>query len=333
MNAFYLLLGIFLLAFAVTDALWTTLWITGSAGPLSTRLTTWLWRGLRTLAPSNQSHRVLSLSGPLTLTMTLLTWLGLLWAGWTFLFAADPFALESTIDKGTYAGWMERIYFAGYTLFTLGNGDFSPQGNMWRIVTTLTTASGMVLITLAVSYVLSVLSAAVNRRAFASQVSGIGDRSTTFLLTGWNETDFHALDLPLNALSSQLNQIAEQHLAYPILYYYHSQNAHTAVALSVVILDEALTILQHGIPEAQQPNPAILNSMRSSLDNYLESLSTASIRPAQHAPAPPDLERLRQAGIPTRSDEEFAAALRKLQNRRKKLLGMIDNAAWAWPPS
>ncbi len=53
---------------------------------------------------------------------------------------------------------------------------------------------------------------------------------------------------------------------------------------------------------------------------------------AERVPAPPDLERLRKAGIPTCGNAEFTDALRGLKNRRRQLLGMVQNAAYSWPP-
>lgn len=46
----------------------------------------------------------------------------------------------------------------------------------------------------------------------------------------------------------------------------------------------------------------------------------------------PDLDRLRDAGVPTVSDDEFADALADLDERRRKLLGAVDADEWYWPP-
>ncbi|XVH33461.1 ion channel (plasmid) [Haloferacaceae archaeon DSL9] len=47
------------------------------------------------------------------------------------------------------------MYFTGYTIFTLGNGDFYPTAANWQVTTVLTSASGLLLITLIVTYVLA----------------------------------------------------------------------------------------------------------------------------------------------------------------------------------
>jgi hypothetical protein len=78
MDPVYLALGAFLLAITVVDLTWTTLWVEGGAGPLTSRLMSWTWRALRRIAGRNS--RILSLAGPLIFVISLGTWIGLLWS-------------------------------------------------------------------------------------------------------------------------------------------------------------------------------------------------------------------------------------------------------------
>ncbi len=330
MNALYFSLGILLLLLVVLDLLWTTLWVEGHAGPLSSRLTAWLWRGWRGVARSN--GLALSMGGPLIMVLTLFTWVGVLWAGWILLFASSEGAIIDPPNQEPVTAWPARIYFVAYALFTMGNGDFSPSNGFWQLMTSLTTASGMLFITLGVSYVLSVLSAVNQRRAFANGVSGLGARSEEFLCNGWNGEDFRALDLPLHAMSGQLSRLAEQHKAYPILHYYRSAGEADAMAVAVAVLDEALTLLCFAIPEERRPNPAVTHSIRATIFSYLETLQDVYIQIAERHPPPPELSMLRAAGIPTLPDEQFAQALDTLEARRRKLLGALEADAWPWPP-
>jgi hypothetical protein len=327
MNVLYLVLGALLLILAIVDLLWTTLWVDGSAGPVTARLTTLLWQGLQKLG--GRRSRILSLAGPLILTVSLITWVTLLWVGWTFLFAGGDGALMDTNTQEPVT-WAGRIYFVANALFTMGNGEFSPTSGFWQIATGLTTASGMLFVTLSVSYVLSVMSAVAQKRAFATGVTGLGLHSTALVAQGWNGEDFHALDLPLNALVSQLSLLADQHKTHPILHYYHSESSQAASSVAVAILDEALTMLLFAIPEECRPNPAVLASARSSTEGYLRTLNSAFIKPAQQPPAAPDLSHLRSQGIPVVDDAAFDQALTELGERRRKLLGMVRADTWAW---
>lgn len=192
----------------------------------------------------------------------------------------------------------------------------------------------MLFVTLSVSYVLSVLGAVSQKRSFATGVSGVGTRSEVFVKTGWDEEaeDFHELDFQLDTLASQLDMLTEQHQAYPILHYYHSEQAKKSAPISVAILNEALLLICCGVPKEQQPNETLLNTARSSTRGYLQTLNKAFISPADEPPPPPNLDDLREVGIPTVSDETFAEELDESEERRRKLRGMVQNDAWEWRP-
>ena len=328
-NVVYLVLGVAILSLTIVDILWTTLWVDGGSGPLSARMTSQLWHGLRQLG--GQRSRILSLAGPIILTVTLVVWVVGIWGGWTLVFASAENALVNARND-TPVGWADRIYFVAYTMFTMGNGDFYPADGAFQMAASLTTASGMLFVTMGVSYVLSVLGAVSQKRAFASSVTGLGERSETVVETGWDDDGFDGLHLPLNSLSSELDLLATQHKSYPILHYYHSEEAKHSSAMAVVLFDEALTLLQYGVPEDDQPNTALIENARAATENYLETLNEAFIEPADETPEPPDLDRLREARVPTVSDEEFGEAVADLDERRQQLLGVVRADAWLWPP-
>ncbi|AHG03899.1 membrane protein [Halobacterium sp. DL1] len=329
MSLVYLVVGIAVLVVTIVDILWTTLWVDGGSGPLSSRLTSWLWRGLRQFG--SERSRVLSLAGPIILTTTLVVWVAAIWGGWTLVFGSSGASLTNA-RSGTPVTWIDRIYFVAYTMFTMGNGDFYPADGGFQIAASLTTASGMLFVTMGVSYVLSVLGAVSDKRSFASSVTGLGERSETVVETGWDGEDFEGIHPPLNSLAAGLDTLATQHKAYPILHYYHSEEAKHASTMAVVIFDEALTVLRFGVTEDDRPNHALVENARSATENYLETLNEAFIDPADETPDPPDLDRVRSADVPTVSDDEFEDAVDDLEERRRQLLALVRSDAWHWPP-
>ena len=320
-------LGVGLLVLTLVDALWTTLWVDGAAGPVTSRVTSWAWRVLLRLA--GHRHRVLSLSGPLILVGTVLGWVLGLWVGWVVLFSADPQSLVDAREDG-YADWTGRIWFVAYAMFTMGNGDFSPADGLWQLLASLVNGSGMFLVTLAITYVLSVVSAVVDKRAFASSVHALGRDGAALVLSGWSRGDLHALDRQLAQLSSQLAGLAEQYLSYPVLQYYHAARAEKSPALAAAVLDEALTLLRHGVAPDVAPDVAALTSARATVASFLQTMDVAFVPAAPEAPAPPDLQRLRDAGVPTVGDDEFSRALEDFDERRRSLLGLVRNDGWDW---
>jgi hypothetical protein len=328
LNWGYFLAGVVLLVVVVVDLLWTTLWADGGAGPVSSRLSNVLWRVVRRAGSSRST--IVSLAGPIVLAATLVMWVVLLWAGWTFVFAGAENSLRATSDA-IGVSWPGRIYFVAYAMFTMGNGDYIPVGGFWQIASALTTASGMLLVTLAVSYVLSVLGAVAQKRSFAGTVRGFGETGSAIVRSGWNGHDLHDFDLPLSSLAADASSLADKHKTYPILHYYHSQTREHASALAVAALDEALTLIRYGTCGERLYNGAILENTRSSLDSYLKTLNKAFIEPTEQPPPPPSLAPLRDAGIPTVDDAQFGRALDSLEQHRRRLLGVVRADAWQWP--
>ena len=326
----YVVVGVVVLGITVVDLLWTTLWVEGGAGPLTAWVMAGTWAGMQTTV--GQYLRVRTLSGPVILVLTLSVWIVLLWGGWTLVFAGTAYSLIDTVGRRPVS-WVDRIYFVGYTLFTLGNGDIVPRDGPWQLATTATTASGMLFVTLSVSYILSVLDAVTQKRAFANGITGLGPQGASIVRRGWSDETFAGLELPLSASTTQLNTLVANHKAYPLLHYFHTTEAANEPVVAIAILDDVLTLLQFGVAEHYRPNDPITTNARSSVDNYFQHLRSAFVQPADRTPPPPDLDSLREAGIPTVSEAAFEESLAEMVERRRALLGLVEDDLRQWPAS
>lgn len=328
MNEIYAIAGVILLIVGIIDFCWTTLWPDNGAGPVTSRLSLLFWIAIRWM--SRGSSKIISLAGPVILIATLLTWVALFWTGWTLIFASDPGSFIDTNDNNAIS-WTERWYVSGYLLFTLGVGDYIMKEGVWQILAILTAASGLVFITLGVTYILSVLDAVTQKRAFAESVRGIGNKVTEIVANSWNGKDFKDIDLLLNTFSSQLSTVTSQHNAYPILHYYHSSKRDEELTVAVATLDEALTVFKYGMKEGVGPNKLLLEETRSTIESFIVTLRSGYITPAEFAPPVPDLDSIREKGLPTVSTAEFLASLEDLSERRKALLGSLRDNGRQWP--
>ncbi len=131
--------------------------------------------------------------------------------------------------------------------------------------------------------------------------------------------------------TDRLNTLTSNHKAYPILHYFYSRQPEQASVISIAVLDGALTILRFGVAEQDRPSDLIIRNARVSVQSYLNTLHSAFIEPAEHAPSSPNLDIIREAGVPTVSDEEFGASLAQLDERRRMLLGLVESDARQWP--
>lgn len=322
METIYLFIGIAIVIVSIIDFIWTTLWVDGGAGPLTDKLSSFTWTVMRKV--SNDHAKMLSLAGPLILSLTLLMWIALLWIGWTFIFSGSETSLINTTTK-VFASFPERLYYAGYLIFTLGNGDFAPNGSNWQIVTVVATGSGMLFITLGVTYLLSVLSAVTDKRSFATSVSVLGQTSAEIVESAWNGKDFTNIDLLLQTFSAQLSTITAQHNAYPVLHYYYAENRNESVPVAVVLLDEALSILRFAVPIENSPNRMLLQESRGTIGDYLEALKSFAV--AADEPPGIELDDLRSKGLPVLAQPDFDKAMENSIKRRQQLSGLIESSA------
>ena len=321
------LTGGLMLGYAVVDILWTT-FLEGGA-PVTTQAAARLARGMLRIQRRCTTRRIISLTGLVVVVATVLIWTLLLWGGWAMLFSASRTSLIDAATGRPADPW-ERIYFTGYTLFTLGLGDFKPNGHFWQIATTVAAGSGFLLFGLQLAYLVPVISAATQKRQAAVYITSLGGSPDDIVLRAWNGQDTAALAPHLQSLTGMLALLGESHLTYPSLHFFHGTQRIRSIAASVAALDEALTILECGLQHGCSLDLPSLGAAREAITSYLDTLSPALIYPALDIPPAPSLENLRGMGVPVVSDALFAAALKIVKERRRLLLALVRNDGWDW---
>lgn len=324
--------GLFCVGMVVVDLLWTTVAAGAGGGPLTSKLASLLWSAVPR-GSSLRHHRTLQAAG-IGVTLTIIgVWVLLLLLGWTLVFNASPDAVLDG-DSRQPADLWSRLYYTGYTVFTLGTGDFVPGGPIWQLTTVMATFTGLSLITLAITYVLSVTSSVTQRRQLAGQIAALGKSPTTILKRAWDGTRFRGLDSQIRSLAPEVAGLAQRQLAYPVLHYFHSIERENAVAPSIAVLDELLTVLEHGVLPEQRLPELTTSQLRDTITELLRMLTNVFHDipgdPSGDPPPIPDLEDLRRIGIPLVSDDEWQTAVAKQAVRRTMLRAFMAVDGWEW---
>ncbi|MGB7439976.1 MAG: ion channel [Coleofasciculaceae cyanobacterium] len=328
MQIWGVILGSLILILLTVDVLVTTLTL-GGGGLVTGRLSSWLWWVALQVHKWRSNHRFLTITGWTILVGVALLWYTSCWLGWTILFSSYETAVVNASSKQPASLW-EIIYFTGYTLSTLGMGDYQPQGAFWQLATAIASTNGFFLVTLTFAYLLPVVSSATAKRQLAVYITSLGGTADDIVTRAWNGKDFGQFDQHLISLAPMLSQLGESHLTYPVLHYFHSVDRTKAIALSLVTLDDALTLLEYGVKESHRPDPAALGTVRRASAAFLITLKSAYLEPASDNPPLPSLEPLRVLGIPTVSDQEFWEATKNITRRRRLLLAFVENDGWVW---
>lgn len=329
MNYFYLVTGIIIVILVVSDVLNSTLAPRGT-GFITERLRSGLWRFFLWLSKGKGDNKFLNYAGMFTIVAWLLGWIGFLWLGNFLVYLYDPFSVVVANTK-TAASPLEKLYFVGYVLSTMGNGDLFPNGEGWRIYTSVISFSGFIIITLGITYLVPILSAEMEKRQASIYIQSLGLSPQEMLLNSWDGKDFSTLGEHFNTLAEKIMKLAQNHVAYPVLHNFHSHKHREALAVNLVALDEALTILMLYLPNDIKPHKQEIYPLRFAITDYLATLGSAFIGPSKNEPGPIVINQLKRFNIPLRQHNSGVQfELEKLRFRRKLLLGMLENDGWHW---
>ena len=257
----------------------------------------------------------------------LLSWIAVAFGAWWLIASAADGAVRLA-ETGQPAALLDRAYFVGYNLFTLGTTTFVAGDGLWHLVPVLTGANGLVALTLGISYLVPFASAVAERRQLAQYVLSLGATPEQVLTRAWTGDGFGSLTQHLITLTSMVQLAGERHLTYPALAWFHSVRAHAWSSVSIVVLHDTLLLLRHGVAESARPDPAAVGPLQTALDVLLETVSGSFVtRDCPPLPGP-DLGPLREAGIPTVDDGPFAAVVAAATERRRVLGALLADDGW-----
>lgn len=321
-------LGLVLLLATMLDLIWSIL-STQGAGPIARVVTSIVWLGSRTLR-TKTSVKGLSKLTPLAILGALFfTWITLLWISWLFIFTSAPLAV--LIERnGEAATLLQRVNFVGGTLFTLGSTEYVPGNARWSFLSVLAGMNGLTMVTLIITYLLPIVSAAVDRRQIALTIWGLGPTTEEIIKNGWNHGSFQVLETQLYQLALQLLTHSERHVAYPVLQYFSASSPRADLSPRIASLDDAVTILAHAIPAHLRPAQTVLHTLRKAIREYLRRIEETQIKLPEEPPELPDFDALRRAQIPLVQDDEIKANFDELKDHRRLLYGFVKADGWKW---
>jgi hypothetical protein len=327
-------LGLIVLVVAGVDVVWTVLAAGSGAGPLTARLSSVAWRVALALGrrENGSRHALLAVFGMVIVIGMLVSWVVVASGAWLLIASAYDGAVR-VAESGEPADLMQRAAFVGVNLFTLGSSDVVGGDGLWQFLPTAIAASGVVALTLGIGYIVPVASAVAERRQLAQYVLSLGSTPERVLANAWTGSDFGALGQHLVALIPMLHLAGERQLTYPAIAYFHSGREEASSSLSIVVLDDVVTLLRCAVAADVRPDPATIDAMGRTVGVFLDTVGTESVAGGVDPLPPPDLGPLRAAGIPTVSDADFHAAIAGDGQRRRQLAGLLAHDGWtrgAW---
>ncbi|MFC4637910.1 potassium channel family protein [Deinococcus hohokamensis] len=186
--------------------------------------------------------------------LTILMWAAILWLAFSLLLLPYAASFQST-RSDPLPDWFKAFYISGYSMTTLGIGDLVPSGKAPRLVIVLASAMGFILITVAVTYLLSVYAALERMSALAFEIHHFIGRSegmgpVEVLKRAAQTRTPDELSNWLASTASGLAQVVQSEDEFPLLHYFHMPDER-AMPLALMDLLELTSLCQSVLdPEA-----------------------------------------------------------------------------------
>jgi len=260
-----------------------------------------IWSAIgHSMRPSKFREVYLSVFGPLSILVLLMTWaLGLIF-GFALIHAAVG---GSVMASGEPMNFLLDLYLSGTTFFTLGLGDVLPRTTLDRVVAVIESGMGFGFLALIIGY-LPILYQAFSRRELTISLldarAGSPPTTAELLKRFGREENRTAATEVLREWERWSADVLESHLSYPLLVYYRSQHDNQSwLGAMTAILDTcALCLVAF---EKQKTLQARLTfaMARHAVTDIAQALSAAP-RPIQPDRLPPaEFKRLCAELAPT----------------------------------
>lgn len=142
------------------------------------------------------------------------------------------------------AGTVDRFYFSGYLLSTLGNGGFKPQAGVWQILATLFTFSGFVFLTTAITYFVSILGSITEKRLAAISIFNLGASAVEISSAVKKLNRANQLMGEVSSIKNHLNRLTLNQTSYPISHYFFTSEKNRSISIATAELHQALEDLR-----------------------------------------------------------------------------------------
>lgn len=315
-----LIAGVLVIAVVMADAVVTTVNVSERAGRVAALVLRASRPALRAVW-SGPRRSAVALAQVVTL---LLGWIVGLWLGWWLVLLGPQMRFTDLVHEDRPVDAAETLAVAGSALFALGAGDVVPASTIARLLLPLAAATGLVLVTLEITYLLTLTRVAVHKHQVARMLSGLGDDPAAIVTRCWDGASFAPSARVFDELATELTLLAENQRSFPVLYELGSRDRDRTVAPGLTrVLDAVELMGAAAAPEVRLPK-ITHHRLLTAVDELLRS---SPVSDAADVDDRPDAEVLRRLGVP-RAPEHDGGRERHL---RRGLRALADEEGWPLP--
>jgi hypothetical protein len=338
--AFFTVLGLSILLLVVYDVYATILHARARSGPIGETLNRAVWRIARAISfrlSRSRRHRLLNIVGPLLLPLLIILFIALFVVGFALIYYPRMPANFSVQPNANSPAWIESLYFSGVTLTTVGYGDIAPHTTGMRLTALLESASGFALISLAITYLITVYGALERKRAVALSFyhqAEEGADAAAFITHHFVSGRFYGLEVTMRQATRDIQELLESHVEHPVIHYFHPVEVYKSLPRVIFLTLEICALIRSCLDDKEYAeichHPEVRTLEASSRHVLKELLASLELERRSRRRKETQFEesrrwrsrfeqtmrRLKETGIKTRPDE--AAAWEFYSTRREE---------------
>lgn len=329
-TAFFTVLGVSLLSLVAYDVYATILHARARSGPIGETLNRTFWRITHALAfkfSRPRRHKLLNIVGPLLLPSLIVIYIILVLMGFALIYYPRMPAHFTVLPSAVSSGWIESLYFSGITLTTVGYGDIAPHSTVMRVAALVEAASGLALISLAITYLITVYGALEHKRAVALSFyhqAEEGANVAGFIAHHFVGGKFYGLEAVIRQAARDIQALLESHVEHPVIHYFHPLEVYKSLPRVMFLALETCAVIRSCLDRDEYSHicdhPEV-RTLEASAYHVLHDL-VASLELERRAKRRKEtffeeshrwehrfqqtMEKLRETGIKTRPDLETA---------------------------
>jgi hypothetical protein len=243
------LLGIVLVTLSLVDIYLTVLFPRLGSSLLSLTLGKGIWRFFRLIAriAPCKDEKILAHSGPILIIVTVIVWVCLLICGFALIIWPELGSAIKSSDGWTETNFTTALYYSGFSLTTLGTGDFTPESDFQRLLMILEAALGFSIFTLTITYLLSIYSALIRRNTFALSLhhrcAGTADAAEILARLGASG-ELSGVQQDISNMARDLINLLESQHSYPALLYFRFEQSYYALPRILLLTIDTATLMR-----------------------------------------------------------------------------------------